>query len=603
MKKISFLLALFGISFLSTTIYTIQNYNHQIIERIRYSVNQNLSQSFVSSSMALHELKQIAATKQLKTNASPYSLHNTLKAISRDFGLSRTSLYNKSCELIASSEKGILLDKSCQTHSAPIQWQISDGKLNLFRYQVLEETPQQILEIKNVFDLDSLNPVNSSLFNLEVEESPSPHPMVPIVAGFQVKISSPSLLNEALSKEPHPGYLWISALSILIALGTIFRHYYLRSRDRHILESRLKKHFLDHLSEPSLNKLSCMELMKRSKAKWIEDDFEFRKKLKSHEDQKARLEEQIIDLKKVLSTLKSQESLHEQIAGGAEQFIKMNQDNLSKIEDISDIILQGILNPCQEIFKIIRQWHLGLQESSPRKHFRSLSERPSGTHSNQLDEDIHKLLTSCQSLGSLSMELGVHSQKLQGQIQQGQKIANHWLNMIIPSGAPKDLEDIILDAQILVPLSEDKLSLNFDNLMTKPVSIDNIDIPASTWSSIIYHLYLASLAPFGKTVETITIQTNSYIKEGKSLLIITAKSARHIAIGNTDDGQQHFRLAQEMARNSGIEVFNLPAPEGNHPIAVCWEDHKSKSSRSSKIPSISKSSSPSKLISASLGLS
>ena len=185
--------------------------------------------------------------------------------------------------------------------------------------------------------------------------------------------------------------------------------------------------------------------------------------------------------------------------------------------------MQGILKPCQKIHGIIKSWQYELQSTSPRKHFRTLSEREVNTSSNQLDYDIAELITSCTQIGNLSMELGFHTQNLLNKVKQGQKVAQHWLQMINPNGARPDLIDVILDAQILVPLTESKVKLDFENRIDEAILIDHIDMPTSNWTSIIYHTYLANIANYKNSKDPISLQSYCYQKDEKTILIVAVK--------------------------------------------------------------------------------
>ena len=77
----------------------------------------------------------------------------------------------------------------------------------------------------------------------------------------------------------------------------------------------------DILDFQAESQVSIEDLIKTARSKWIENDFSYRQQIKAQKNVILKQEEQIIDLKRILSGLKSQESLQDQIAGERLNFL------------------------------------------------------------------------------------------------------------------------------------------------------------------------------------------------------------------------------------------------------------------------------------------
>lgn len=595
MKNLAFPIFLISISGFSLLIHNLQNYHHKNISAISSAAMAGIAQLEGSTSIASGEILNKVKLQNQIPHQNHHGLHSALKAISDDYNFSRISFFNGNCEVIATSEKGMLLDSACKESKGPFLWKTEENTASLFRIEPTTAAGKAVtLAIKVTLDKNWLEKtIPMSLFekyNIELLNTKQPFPMIPLAPQLELKVSSWTLPFNFLSRQPHDGWLYLAILGLSIICYQQSRQIFMRLREQNQSEAQMKICLANLLGDASLERKDLSWLQSEIKSQWALMDFDYRQQIKSQRDIISRNEQTIIDLKKNLSKLKSQESLQEQISGGARQFLELNGENQSKLEDVADVINRGILPPCQQLYTIIKSWHSGLQSSSPRKHFRSLSERDIGEGLSQLDQDIANLLGSCQQVGNLSMQLGVHSQKLLGQMKQGHKVAQHWLEMIDPSGTPKDLNDTLLDAQILVPLTENLPNLKFENHIDHIVSIDHIDAQPSAWTSIIYHAYLSVIESSDHQGEALALHSSSYSKGGKTILIITART-KNTAKQQIESGKRHLTLAQEVGRNLGIEVFTLPILEGDVPIAICWPDYNSKPSSSSKIPSRSNSSS------------
>jgi len=298
----------------------------------------------------------------------------------------------------------------------------------------------------------------------------------------------------------------------------------------------------------------------------------------SQKHQHAQLEKDFIALQQKYYTAQRVETLYSQFQQTSEGFIGLQSQIYEQTENLADALSHGMSQQANELYKIIQKWEKDLALMSPRKFVRSLAERPSTQDPTraELEIEVEKIVKIANYISHISLHLSIEVQKILQQVNQGLQIAQHWGATQNQEGRKgQQLISVILEAQNLVPMSNNIPAHQFINLAEGKVAIDHIDLPHSIWVSVIYHLYMTLIEiarPFHK--EAIRIQSRVR-QQGKQLaLVLSIEESDRLVESpkKSDRAGSHFDLVKQLIRPYALQVIELPHLHSSISLALTWQE-------------------------------
>lgn len=524
----------------------------------------------------LIEEQKLKLASMLRLNAQ-HSIFNLLRNIVSGSLLKEISIYHQNCSLLASSSGGLPLQSQCRQlrPQQTFYWSKAHNPPTLHRLVSLPLNGRPIV-IELVMEL------KTSWFK-----------GLSLPINFETLTKHPSWQSRFYRTQPSTDIL-LQTLLLISSLGLGFQfisHYRKLLRAPRVLEQNFSN-YLKGWGNSDLGEQTLPQIMETIKAQWIEKDFDNRAKNQKLMTYIKNLEAELHQVQKELSPLKNLESLATQMRASSQQFLNLSQEITSQSEDISDTIAHSVIPHCQGIFHRTSLWSKDLETISARKLLRTLSERIREDGQTQLDYDLTSLIHSSRNLANVSIQLSILCQKLGSGIRELKTIGSHWAGLVDSKHCtPCQLEVLIIEAQMLVPLTSKGRRVTFENQNRMKHNIADVPSP-NLWKSILFHLYQACLE-CSDDARSLKIYSSIIKKDSKNILVISSSQADKGFDSMPKQARKHFTLAQSLARRLRLEVFTIPFSQGRCEFAICWQglalDAPQNPSISSKIDSRSMS--------------
>lgn len=314
--------------------------------------------------------------------------------------------------------------------------------------------------------------------------------------------------------------------------------------------------------------------------------------VKKYDEEKEGLNQEIekyrqdlFELQLEIAEAKKYESLSDQIKRSLNTFLADSKELVHEVETISEMLGLHIVKQSHYLNKLMLNWQQGLSEQSPRKFFRSLSERMISENHSQLDEELKNVEVVTRELSSSGLFLSLESQKIFLRVKNIHELVSYWQSIFqIENDQTTSnllLLPIIVQGQNLVQVaSSSSIRCHFNNTIGENISLDQLEVPASTWISIFYHLNLA-LVMMGQAhgMKDIEIQTCLKNRKNQTLLIISVISnRRERSLLNLpklpDSAFYHVKIVAKMIAPYSIYLTQLPTHNNFPTIAISWNESK-----------------------------
>lgn len=271
-------------------------------------------------------------------------------------------------------------------------------------------------------------------------------------------------------------------------------------------------------------------------------------------------------------------SLAQQIEDHTGIIQKTVSENSSRLEDISDIIHKGLAHELQKLQDLANSWKEGCHQMTPRKFLRTLSERPVGKHSNQLEEQLKFMHFICHASLNMTINLSLQTKKTIQKNQRIESIVSHWNQLASPNEhtEPANLvSESIRNTLGLLP--DDHIPPKIEGLANLTASINHLNIPTYMFEAMLFHLFQYFFAINQASKKSTTLSTKILDREPHQFLVIKLEAQGPYKQPLGAKIKHHWDLGLKIARSLPLEVMDLPSVDQVPAAAIRWQKRKSRS--------------------------
>ncbi len=338
-----------------------------------------------------------------------------------------------------------------------------------------------------------------------------------------------------------------------------------------------KTQFLQWCGEFLKNKVSEYEEAKKG---FLAFEDKTRQDLRKQKEQtrefqlkSAQLQERLMQTERMEGDYSQLDSLLLQMQATAPVLQERMQKIHSALEDLGDSLRVGLSRPAQELAGYLHQWQKGLQQATPRKFFRGLSETVNMDGRTALETQLMAMQDAVQAVLNMAVNAMMLSGKVNHRFERITRQVKHW-NLLAhkePSYQVHHLDELILSCQEVLQASVSRVRMQFDNKLGGRMGMPMVAVPDQLWLSAFFHLYLAEITDV-PTTEDVVIQTVVRQRDQQTVLVISGDQDKKEPRPYSDAAMAHIHIAQKLLRGHAVKLNMLPRLQGgNAGIALSFQ--------------------------------
>jgi len=388
----------------------------------------------------------------------------------------------------------------------------------------------------------------------------------------------------------------LQTLTIITAIGLLFFGWLRQKRHLHRLKTEFAT-FSDWVSE-----LSSDPLKSGTDANPLSTSLLWRPEFKDLKDQLSSFLDRLADKKHVvekereeisallaerddlllrcrhrLAELSELNTLGEQLKRTTRAFAAHVHDIHDAFEDLQSILSSGLRHESRQLVRLADRWVSGLRERGARKFIRSLAETAGSTpEKSALDDEINDLQSTSQAITDLSLSAAMHAQKLVQSVEHTAEVASMWDKLSHRNPSEESVaswKDITTGLQRLMKMDAKLAPLNIADYLGEAESAAIPKLPASVWTSTLYHICLAAFD--SRWIEKFSIEPmlafRMRLTPARAILVISVRlpEATPLLTPSTEQNY-HLDIAQALLEPYGLEAAPMAVVRGAAPIAISW---------------------------------
>lgn len=479
-------------------------------------------------------------------------------------------VWDRNCELVASSSLGFPLSHNCRVeHGTKKKWSLSKGLLMVslplphlgLRLEVHSSKvsifPRGHQHIKDLLRTDDILGTAAPLL---------------VITPECILYSSRSLVNLWYGWGYFLPQNWplLLASLLIVFLSLLAYKYFKGLLNKYTAASLMGEAIIKQQGmslEPGTTLLGLFQIIEK---KLVETQMEKHEQVRHLEGAVREQSTEISQLKTLQLHSYFYDSLQEQIQDYGQKLKEAIMQWNSISEDITDTIEKAIYPPCKESFKLLQSWRSELERATPRKFFRSLSERTHKSGLSQLDHDVHTLVNNLDTLfqNSIQLRLAMENQsKCQKSIAA---LSEYWLSLAAYEQGHSfvNITESTLNAQTLVMDQHSldaRVFINHWGDESWKLSVD-----PTSWKTCLLHIYRAILLGIDEIVRP--IYTKSMHKDQRFFFIISYSFANEANRTSKVKFENQMVTARKMLASYSLQFINL-SHDNEIAIAITWSSH------------------------------
>ncbi len=244
----------------------------------------------------------------------------------------------------------------------------------------------------------------------------------------------------------------------------------------------------------------------------------------------------------------------------------------STSEDIADVLSISLSRELQKLKDLAHRWYIGSKQQSPRKFFRSLSERPIG-NSNELVEDLAFLYKTTGNAINAVINVAIQNRKISQKSARLIEIVKHRIQLINPHDELEpatNLSEVLTEAMAMAQNQNSLFLGTWANDLAKLTmpKIECLNIPKFVWLAVIYHcfMYFSRMKNPG---QPFSLRLDVVKKGGQQHLVFDAGPKGNAAF---DQSEHELELAYSICRELPLRLSPLPSLAGHDVLALSWTE-------------------------------
>lgn len=267
-------------------------------------------------------------------------------------------------------------------------------------------------------------------------------------------------------------------------------------------------------------------------------------------------------------------SLANQIANQVPKIQSELKSSWSLLEDVSDVLHLSLVPQLQKLHEISSYWQQGCRQMSPRKFFRSLSERQLLDGSNELYRSLEAVTAASHKAINISINIAIQTRKASAKNKNLTKYMSHWdgLGKFQPNAEVGVDLPAILTSALALDGDEKKWALDIEGIKKLDAGIESLNIPVYVWQSVFYHIYMFFTEKLGQNYgQESSLAITMHEKAGKHHLIFRVQVENLECFkGSSHGAAHHLDLAGRLCKHLPINLDILPSLSRDIGLRLSW---------------------------------
>ena len=239
-----------------------------------------------------------------------------------------------------------------------------------------------------------------------------------------------------------------------------------------------------------------------------------------------------------------------------------------KSHTVSDILRLGVLKSSNHLFQVITLWQASLKTVSPRKFFRSLSERQSSQQGNELERHLSEIFDSSKSNSNAAIALSM-------QINQLVKGIDRCRSLMVFLRSCGNHSENFTDIPLQAKLCADTLKIIYPNLECEMQashhdSLIRAKLPSWVGKTIIFGVINLIAKEFGLKSASLSIVGEIRPKGNEIFLVMYFREREEFHPSVFDQFLAKINQLSRLARSYGGSIVFLPFFQNEISITIAF---------------------------------